>query len=102
MWERADYRAEEARFLDDPVASIGPDAWAALGRVRDALALEYAGIDFALDGGGGIVVFEANAAMTVIAPDGDERFAYRAAASDAIAAALVRLFRRLGGERETR
>jgi glutathione synthase/RimK-type ligase-like ATP-grasp enzyme len=93
MWERADYRAEEARFLDDPAAVVGARAWAALGAVRDALALDYAGVDFALDAGGGIVVFEANAAMTVIRPDGDPRFAYRTPACDAIATALDRMFR---------
>lgn len=92
MADRADYRAEEARFLNDPVTAIGSQAWAALGRVRDALGLDYAGIDFALAGDGRIVVFEANAAMTVIPPDSDPRFAYRNAASDAIAAALVRMF----------
>jgi glutathione synthase/RimK-type ligase-like ATP-grasp enzyme len=92
MAERADYRAEEARFLADPVTAIGSRAWDALGRVRDALGLEYAGIDFALPGDGRIVVFEANAAMTVLRPDPDPRFAYRSAASDAIAAALARMF----------
>jgi glutathione synthase/RimK-type ligase-like ATP-grasp enzyme len=94
MANRADYRAEEARFLADPVAVLGSRAWDALGRVRDALELEYAGVDFALSGDGRIVVFEANAAMTVLRPDEDERFAYRHAASEALAAALVQMFRR--------
>lgn len=92
MADRADYRAEEARFLADPIAAIGTPAWDALGRVRDALGLDYAGIDFALAADGRIVVFEANAAMTVLRPDSDPRFAYRNAASEAIAAALVRMF----------
>lgn len=88
MAAHAERRAEEARFLADPVATIGPGAWAALGRVRDMLGLDYAGIDFALDGDGRIVVFEANAAMTVLPPDPDPRFTYRAPASAAIAEAL--------------
>jgi tetratricopeptide (TPR) repeat protein len=92
MADRADYRAEEARFLDDPATVLGSQAWDTLGRVRDTLGLDYAGIDFALAGDGRIVVFEANAAMTVLHPDPDPRFAYRKAASDAIAAALVRMF----------
>jgi glutathione synthase/RimK-type ligase-like ATP-grasp enzyme len=92
MADRADYRAEEARFLADPVAATGSQAWDALGRVRDALGLDYAGIDFALAGDGRIVVFEANAAMTVLRPDADPRFAYRHAATAAIAAALERMF----------
>jgi hypothetical protein len=92
MWDRADYRAEEARFLDDPIGALGSRAWDALARVRDALALDYAGIDFGLDVQGRVVVFEANAAMTVLRPDPDERFGYREAASAAIADALARMF----------
>jgi glutathione synthase/RimK-type ligase-like ATP-grasp enzyme len=92
MGDRADYRAEEARFLDDPVATLGAAAWDALASVRDALGLDYAGIDFALDGDGRVVVFEANAAMTVLRPDPDERFRYREAATAAIEAALVHMF----------
>lgn len=95
MGERADYRAEEARFLADPVATIGAPAWAALGRVRDVLGLDYAGVDFAVDPAGRVVVFEANAAMTIIRPENGDRFAYRTAACDAIAAALTRMFRRI-------
>ena len=94
MSDRAEYRAEEARFLADPPGAHGARAWAALGRVRDALGLDYAGIDFGLAADGQVVVFEANAAMTVLRPDLDERFAYRVPASEAIAGALVRMFRR--------
>jgi glutathione synthase/RimK-type ligase-like ATP-grasp enzyme len=94
MGENAAYRAEEARFLDAPAATVGERAWAALGTVRDALGLDYAGVDFALRDDGGVVVFEANAAMTVIGPGDDPRFAYRKPASDAIAQALVRMFER--------
>jgi hypothetical protein len=98
MLERADYRDEEARFLNDPVAALGTRAWEALGRIRDALGLDYAGIDFARADDGRIVVFEANAAMTVLPPDPDERFAYREAASAAVSGALVRMFgRRVAG-----
>ncbi len=98
MAERADYRAEEARFLADPYAVLGARASDALVRVQAALGLDYAGIDFALAGDGRIVVFEANAAMTALPPDAGEHFAYRAASSNAVAAALVRMFRgRAGG-----
>lgn len=94
MWDRADYRAEEARFLRDPAAVLGPQAWAALKNVSDELGLDYAGIDFALAGDGRIIVFEANAAMTVLRPDSDERFAYREAASEAIARTIAHMMRR--------
>ncbi len=92
MTESAEYRAEEARFLTDPRAALGSRAWDALGRVRDALGLDFAGIDFALTAGGQIVVFEANAAMTPLRPDPGAQFAYRHASSDDIAAALRRMF----------
>lgn len=94
MAGRADYRAEEARFLDDPASVLGPRAWGALERLNAALGLDYGGIDFALTDDGRIVVFEANAAMTVLHPDDDPRFAYRAAASDAIARAITAMVRR--------
>jgi hypothetical protein len=94
MRERAEYRAEEARFLADPQATLGSQAFNALERVSDVLGLEYAGIDFALAADGRIVVFEANAAMTVLRPDPDERFAYRIPAYNAVAGALEQMFRR--------
>ncbi len=92
MRDETRYRAEEAAFLASPEAAIGTRAWEALGRVRDMLGLDYAGIDFALAPDGGIVVFEANAAMTVLPPDPDERFRYRQPAADRIRAALAALF----------
>ncbi len=94
MAERADYRAEEARFLADPFAVLGARASNALVRVQEALGLDYAGVDFALTSDGRIVIFEANAAMTALAPDAGDHFAYRAASSNAVTAALVRMFRR--------
>ena len=70
-------RADDARFLADPRAVLGTPAWAALESVRDALGLEYAGIDFALDRSGRVVVFEANATMIVLPPAPDAMWDYR-------------------------
>jgi hypothetical protein len=50
--------------------------------------LDYAGIDFGVTGAGELVVFEANAAMTVIAPDDDARWDYRRKATARIHAAM--------------
>ncbi len=72
-------RAEDERFLADPVSAIGAQAWAQLGRIREALGLEYAGIDFGIDRAGRVVVFEANATMIVLPPGPDTIWDYRRA-----------------------
>lgn len=77
MTDRADHRAREAAFLADMPGVLGAPAIAALERVRDALALDYGGVDFALDAAGRLVVFEANATMTIVPPDPDPRWDYR-------------------------
>ena len=94
MAERADHRAEEARFLADMPGTIGPGAVAALGRIADRLALDYGGIDFGLGRGGEVLLFEANATMVVNPPEPDPRWDYRrdavARIRDAVAAMLAR------------
>jgi len=81
-------RAEDARFLADPAAAIGAPAWAALGRIRDVLGLEYAGIDFGIDGSGRVVVFEANATMIVLAPGPEAIWDYRRAPVERVVGAV--------------
>jgi tetratricopeptide (TPR) repeat protein len=85
MAERPDHRAEEARYLCDMTAAIGPSAVAALARIGEVLALDYGGIDFGLDQKGRVLLFEANAGMVVNPPDPDPRWDYR---RDAIARVL--------------
>lgn len=77
MAENAAHRAEDARFLEDPAGVLGPIAMAALERVRDALGLDYAGVDFAIDRAGRVVIFEANATMIVLAPGPEPIWDYR-------------------------
>lgn len=72
-------RAEDERFLAHPVSVIGAGAWSALERIRDAVGLEYAGIDFGIDRRGRVVVFEANATMIVLPPGSDTIWDYRRA-----------------------
>lgn len=69
-------RAEEARFLDDPVAAIGDAALEAIGAIGRRLDLDYAGIDFSILPDGRVLVFEANAAM-LVHPEREPVFAYR-------------------------
>jgi hypothetical protein len=84
MAERPDHRAEDAAFLDDMAGILGPRALHALERVRDALGLDYGGIDFALSPAGGIILFEANATMTVPLPPADRKWDYRRPAVDRV------------------
>jgi hypothetical protein len=88
MAESATHRAEEAAFLADLPAHVGARAFAALTRIADALALDYAGIDFGLDSEGRVLLFEANATMVVPEPDPDPAFAYRRPAVERILTAV--------------
>ncbi len=63
---------EEMRYLDDPVAAIGPAAWSAVQAIGAAMGLDYGGADFSLLPDGRVLLFEANATMLVHpeTPDG--------------------------------
>jgi hypothetical protein len=80
MIEDADHRAEESRFLRDMPGTLGPRAMAALADIQEVLGLDYAGIDFGLSPDGDLLLFEANATMTVLPPGQDRRWDYRRAA----------------------
>jgi glutathione synthase/RimK-type ligase-like ATP-grasp enzyme len=89
MADEPDHRREEAHFLSDMQATLGNKAMAALERIRDALGLDYAGIDFGLSPDGDLLLFEANATMVIARPDPDERWAYRRTAISGILDAVV-------------
>jgi hypothetical protein len=91
---RAASRTLEADYLRDPRAHLGAHAYAALERVRDALALDYGGIDFTLDDDGNVVVFEANASFAIYLPDDDATAAHRRPFTDAAIAAVREMIRR--------
>ena len=88
MADSAKHRAEDERFLIDMPGVIGPRGMAALESIRDALGLDYAGVDFGLDADGNILLFEANATMVVNPPDRDPRWNYRREAVGRIHAAV--------------
>ncbi len=88
MRDRAEHRAEEAKFLADMPGALGAKAMAALEQLSAAIGLDYGGIDFALNQQGEILLFEANATMVVEQPDGDPRWDYRRAAVERIHAAV--------------
>jgi tetratricopeptide (TPR) repeat protein len=88
MRDRADHRAEEASFLADMYAVLGPMAVAALERLVEAIGLDYGGVDFGLNQQKEILLFEANATMVVEQPAGDRRWDYRREAVERIHTAV--------------
>jgi tetratricopeptide (TPR) repeat protein len=82
------YRLREAQFLSDPQVALGSRAYAALQRIVATLGLDYAGIDFALDPFGRVVVFECNAVMAAYYPAEVPLWAYRRPAVDAVLGAV--------------
>jgi glutathione synthase/RimK-type ligase-like ATP-grasp enzyme len=93
MADKPDHRLEEAAFLADMPAVLGDKAYHALEGIRDALGLDYAGIDFGLNADGDLLLFEANATMVIAVPDNDERWAYRRTAITKILDAVVAMIR---------
>ncbi len=77
MDDHPENRAEDEAFLGDMRSAIGERAFQALEAIRDQLALDYAGVDFGLDGEGNLLLYEANACMTVAPPEPDPRWDYR-------------------------
>jgi aromatic-L-amino-acid/L-tryptophan decarboxylase len=92
------HRAEDAEFLENMAAVLGPRAMAALTGIQSRMGLDYAGIDFGLSASGEILLFEANATMVVHPPEPGEKWAYRRPAVERIYAAVRNmLMQRSGG-----
>jgi glutathione synthase/RimK-type ligase-like ATP-grasp enzyme len=62
-----------------------------------ALALDYAGIDFAVNAAGDVLLFEANATMVIASPDNDPRWAYRRGPISAAIEAVTAMIRERAG-----
>jgi glutathione synthase/RimK-type ligase-like ATP-grasp enzyme len=98
MAEQPGHRAEEMAFLEDMGGVLGEKAVAALHAICNALALDYGGIDFALDGEGNVLLFEANATMVIAAPpDHDPRWAYRRGAINTAISAVIGMIKERAG-----
>ncbi len=97
MADRPDHRAEEAAFLADLPGALGAKAVAALERIRDALALDYGGVDFGLSPAGEILLFEANATMIAALPPPDPIWDYRRAPAEAVREAAKRMLWKRAG-----
>jgi hypothetical protein len=97
MAHNAAHRAEERRFLENMPGVLGSRAMTALGQICATLGLEYSGIDFALTLDGSVLLFEANATMTMLHPTSDPMWDYRRRAiSTALEAATRMLLRHAG------
>jgi hypothetical protein len=59
--------------------------------------LDYAGIDFGVNGNGDLLLFEANATMVIASPDNDPRWAYRRSAISAVTDAVVAMIKERAG-----
>ena len=96
MAEQPEHRAEEARFLDNLADVLGADGMTTLCAVGDVLGLDYGGVDFGRRRDGALIVFEANATMTINAPPDDPHWAYRRAAHERAIAAVHAMIARTG------
>ena len=88
MSDRPDHRAEEAAFLENMPAVVGERGVRALEAICATMGLDYAGVDFGLDGHGTILVFEANATMAVYPPEAGASWGSRRRAVDRVIAAV--------------
>jgi tetratricopeptide (TPR) repeat protein len=97
MADSAEHRAQDEAFLQDMPRALGAGAMRALEQIRDLVALDYGGIDFALDREGNVVVFETNAAMAVVPPSGGEQWKYRHAPVQRVRQAVTRMLLEAAG-----
>ncbi len=92
MDKEATYRAEEAAFLNDPGAFLGPQTMATLVQLSEIIGLDYFGMDFGLGLDGNILLFEANATMVLHPPTNETQWDYRRAAIENALQATRHLF----------
>lgn len=67
--ENPAHQAAESLFLRRPQAFLGDSVMAALHAIQHELGLDYGGIDFDVSESGEVVLFEANATMTIPDPN---------------------------------
>lgn len=90
-------REEEKRFLENPAKAIGEKAMAALEAIAKRMDLDYGGIDFSVLPDGRVLVFEANATMSLHLVGSVEDFPYKHVYVPALAKAFNdMLVRRVG------
>ncbi|CAM3670681.1 Carbamoyl-phosphate synthetase large subunit-like ATP-binding domain-containing protein [Bordetella sputigena] len=85
---------EERRFLENPRAALGAQAWTALCAIGARMDLDYCGIDFTLLPDGRVLVFETNATMLVHPEVEDDGLRFKNVYIQKIFDALDELMRR--------
>lgn len=91
------HQAEEQRFLQDMRGTLGARTIAALEGIAAALGLDYGGIDFGVDAEGRVLLYEANATMTVVVPEAHEAPYRRLPAERIIVEVIKMLAKRASG-----
>ncbi len=91
MADCPEHRAEDAAFLENMPAVLGPVAMNGLKHIQKTLGLDYGGIDFGLNAQGEVLLFEANATMVVNHPEPGEQWNYRLPAYRRIHAAVQKM-----------
>lgn len=79
MASRPDLAEEEARAFEGGLAAISPRAEQVVAAMRDALGLDFFGIDLGVRSDGSLVLFEANATMNFLPISNDPAFPHSAA-----------------------
>ena len=92
----AEHRAEEARFLAHMPAVLGPRVMASLQTIAGVMGLQFGGIDFGVDRAGNVLLYEANATMTVLVPEAHDAATYRRLPAERIVLAVMKMLARLG------
>ncbi|CAK0740784.1 putative Tetratricopeptide repeat protein [Gammaproteobacteria bacterium] len=86
---------EERRFLEAPATALGPVVTAAIEAISQRMDMDYAGIDYSILPDGQVLVFEANATMSVVLPDAKD-FPYKQSYIQTIYAAFEAMLERCG------
>lgn len=71
------FREEEKAFLEDFTGYLGQKAVSALEAISLEISLDYCGIDFGLDRHGNLLLFEANATMSIVPPAPEKEWDYK-------------------------
>jgi hypothetical protein len=82
----------------DPEGMLGAQVMPVLEAIRDRVPLEFFGLDFDVDDAGQVVLFEAQATMTILPPAGTPDNLITQEIDDRVYAAFGRLVRRKIGE----